>query len=105
MNNKKILNAVGLCKRAGKLISGESMVVESIRNKRAKIVLISSDCEKNTLSKVVNKCKFYGVEYVQLEVDKYEIGSAIGKDVRVCLAIEDNGFKKMILKEIGVINI
>ncbi len=100
MNNKKILNAIGLCKRAGKLITGESMVVESIRSKNAKLVLISSDCEKNTFNKVVNKCKFYNVEYFQLELNKYEIGQAIGKDIRVCVAIQDAGFKKMILKEI-----
>lgn len=99
MKNNEILNAIGLCMRARKLISGESMVIDSIRNKRAKIVLIASDCEKNTYSKVVNKCTFYNIEYIQLEVDKYELGSAIGKDIRVCVAIEDKGFAQMIMKK------
>ncbi len=98
--NKELLNAIGLAKRANKLISGESMVIESIRGKRAKLVLIASDCEKNNFNKIVNKCKFYEVEYIQIDADKYDLGSAIGKDIRVCIAIEDKGFKQLIYKKI-----
>ncbi len=100
MNNKDILNAIGLCKRAGMLISGEGMVVDAVRSKSAKLVLISSDCEKNTFSKVTNKCDYYKVPYISIPFDKYDLGNAIGKDFRVCVAITDNGFKNMILKKI-----
>ncbi len=100
MSNQDVLNAIGLCKRANKLKSGEGMVVDSIKSKKAKIVIIANDCEKNTLSKVKNKCEFYNVELIQLDVDRYELGNAIGKSFRVCIAIEDNGFKKMILNKI-----
>lgn len=95
-----LLSNIGLCARARKLVSGESMVIDSIASKRAKIVIISSDCEKNTMKKILNKCSYYNVEYVIVENDKYDLGSSIGKDIRVCLAIEDNGFKNLIMKSV-----
>ncbi|MFV0425087.1 MAG: L7Ae/L30e/S12e/Gadd45 family ribosomal protein [Bacilli bacterium] len=100
MNSADVLNAIGLCKRANRIVSGESMVIDSIKHNVANLVLISADCEKNTYNKIINKCKFYNVEFVQLAVDKYDLGNSIGKDIRVCVAIEDKGFKEMILKKI-----
>ncbi|MFV0499497.1 MAG: L7Ae/L30e/S12e/Gadd45 family ribosomal protein [Bacilli bacterium] len=96
MNNKNILSNIGLCKKASKLVSGESMVLDSIKSSKSKIVLIASDCEKNTYDRITKKCNYYKVEFKILEVDKFELGSAIGKNFRVCISIEDEGFKKMI---------
>lgn len=96
----RVLNNLGLCARARRLASGESLVIDAIASKNAKLVIISSDCEKNTYKKIVNKCTYYNVEYIQLEYDKYEVGNAIGKDFRVCIAILDDGFKRMILKNV-----
>ncbi len=93
-----ILNKLGLAARARKIISGESMVVDAIKAKQALLVLISNDCQKNTLDKIVSKCTYYEVEYMIIPYDKYELGNAIGKDLRVCVAISDLGFVKMIKK-------
>ncbi len=95
-----LLNSIGLCARARKLVSGESLVIDSIAKNRAKVVLISADCEKNTLKKLINKCTYYKKEYYIVKYDKYELGNAIGKSFRVCISIEDDGFKKLVLKNV-----
>ncbi len=96
----RVLSNLGLCTRARKLVSGEGVVLDAITHKKAKLVLISADCEKNTFKKLSNKCDYYNVEYLQLDYNKYELGNAIGKDFRVCVAILDDGFKGMILKNV-----
>ncbi len=95
-----VLNNLGLCARARKLVSGESLVIDAITSKRAKLVIVSNDCEKNSFKKISNKCDFYKINMIVLDHTKYELGNAIGKDFRVCVAILDDGFNKLIQKNI-----
>lgn len=42
------LNLLGLANRARKLVHGEGTIVEGIRNKQVKLVLIAEDASDNT---------------------------------------------------------
>ena len=53
---QKILNLLGLATRAGLLVSGEDIVIDAMRKKKAKIVFLGSDCSENTLDKFTKKC-------------------------------------------------
>ncbi len=97
---KKVLNNLGLCARSRNLVSGESLVIDAISSKQAHLVLIANDCEKNTYKKLNDKCKFYNTQIIELPFDRYELGRAIGKEFRVCVAVTDKGFKQLILKNI-----
>lgn len=91
----KILSMLSLAKRAGKLVSGEFLVEDSIRRKKSKLVVIASDASENTKKLFKNKCMFYGVDYF-IYASKEELGFSIGKFKRASLSIEDENFASKI---------
>ncbi len=95
---EKFLNNLGLCARARKLVSGEDQVLQSI-SKKSVLVIVSDDIQHNTYDKLKRKCQAHNIKFWKCKYNKYEIGSAIGKQMRVALSIEDDGFAKMIMKD------
>lgn len=91
----KLLQSLGLAMRAGKLVSGEELVVREIRSGKAKLVVIANDAAKNTEKKVLDKCHSYQIPVIRFGT-RNDLGRAIGKMERVVLAITDPGFAKMI---------
>ncbi|MCQ6265833.1 YlxQ family RNA-binding protein [Fictibacillus sp. WQ 8-8] len=89
----KWASLLGLANRAGKCISGEELVVKAVQRQNAKLVILSQDASANTRKKVTDKCAYYKVE-VRWVDDRYSLGSAIGKDQRVVVAVTDVGFTK-----------
>ncbi|GEK88149.1 LSU ribosomal protein L7AE [Alkalibacterium putridalgicola] len=97
MNNKERgLNLLGLAQRAGKLISGEALVLQSVRSNKAKIVCLASDASDNTSKQFLNKCEYYDVPLVTA-FTREQISHALGKDRTVC-ALMDDGFKHSLQK-------
>ena len=97
MNNKeRALNLLGLAQRAGKLISGESLVLQSIRSKKAKMVCIASDASDNATKQFLNKCEYYDVP-LTTALTREELSHALGKDRTVC-ALMDDGFMHSLQK-------
>ena len=90
------MSLLGLANRARKIISGEELSVKEIRNGKAKLVILSSDASDNTTKKITDKCNTYHVPVKMVE-NRYILGSAIGKEARVVVAILDEGFAKKLL--------
>lgn len=96
MNKQKILGLLGIAQRAGKIESGEGMVVEAIRHHKAKLVIVSCDASQNTKDKMINKGDYYHIPVkVVLQVD--ELSQSIGK-ARKVIAICDSGFARKIIE-------
>ncbi|WLR43505.1 YlxQ family RNA-binding protein [Bacillus carboniphilus] len=91
MSNKKWMSLLGLAYRANKVISGEELVIQQVRNGRAHLVLLSNDASQNTRKKVLNKCAYYQIP-VRFVENRLELGQAIGKEARVTVGILDSGF-------------
>ncbi|GEK90894.1 YlxQ-related RNA-binding protein [Alkalibacterium kapii] len=97
MNNKeRALNLLGLAQRAGKLISGEALVLQSVRSNQAKIVCLASDAGSNTSKQFLNKCEYYKIPLVT-RFTREELSHALGKDRTVCALIDD-GFMHSLQK-------
>ncbi len=92
---RNLMGFVGLCQRAGKLVSGDGKTEEAVRRNRAYLVLMSNDASENTVKKYGNMCKSRGVPIVTLTGRK-ELGAAIGKEYAVTAAVTDRGFAKRI---------
>ena len=86
------LNIVGLAFRARKCVTGEDLIIQHIRDNRAKLLLIANDISEQTKKKLTDKCKTYDVPYIEVG-DRKTLGNAIGKSERVAIAITDVGFK------------
>lgn len=99
MNVDKILSYIGLAAKAGKLASGEFLTEKSVKEGKAKLVIVAEDASDNTKKLFINKCDYY---HVRMEVlsNKEQLGHAMGKQFRASLAILDQGFSDAIVKHI-----
>ena len=78
--DQKVLNALGLCAKARRLITGTPMVCESLRGaKKPFLVLCAADNSENTAKKLNDKCSFYGVPLVTLDAPGALLANAVGK--------------------------
>lgn len=100
MENDNFYKLLGLANRARKIITGEEMVINEIRKKRAKLVILSNDASTSTKKKIQDKCNFYEVDFVEAG-DREKLGQAIGKEQRVALAVLDEGFAAKLLINLG----
>ncbi|MFI3615785.1 YlxQ-related RNA-binding protein [Streptococcus uberis] len=93
MNNlQRLANLIGLAQRAGKIISGEELVVKAIQGNQINLVFLANDAGPNVTKKVTAKCKYYNVE-VSTVFNALELSAALGKPRKV-VAIADAGFSK-----------
>ena len=91
---------IGLASKAGKTVTGESMVLEAIRNNEVYLVIVAGDASDNTKKKFMDKCSFYNIKSI-IALDKESLGSLTGKESRTVIAITDEGMSKSLLKKIG----
>lgn len=90
----KVLGTLGMAMRANKLGTGDA-VIEDVRNKNAKLIVIAEDASDNTKKKIIDKCQFYGVDYVFIESGAV-LSHAIGKTNRMAVSVKEEGFAKKI---------
>jgi ribosomal protein L7Ae-like RNA K-turn-binding protein len=81
--------------RAGKVIIGETLVIEAVRSKKGKLVLLANDTGVNTCKKITNKARFYRIELIDLFTSN-ELSKALGKSCKV-LAISDKAFSEKLI--------
>ena len=84
MTNPKdrVLSALGLCRRAGRLVMGVDQVCEALkRADRVPVYLVAeaADTSEATHKKVMNKCAFYHIPHVRLASGGGELAKALGK--------------------------
>ena len=98
----KIKQFLGLAKRSGNLITGESLVLDAVRKNKAKIVFIAKDASANTQKKFTDKTKYYNIPSTTILTSE-DIAEALGVPRKI-VAITDVGFAKkfqILLKEKG----
>ena len=87
---------LGLCMRAGRLISGEKAVVQAVRTGGACAVVLDRAAAKNAVKAVTDACAWHEVPLVR--APENELGFAIGKPGRMVAAITDPSFADRILQ-------
>ena len=95
----QVLSAIGLAKRAGKLVSGEMAVEQSVRSGKARLLLIASDASAATIESYQNMAVYYELPW-RFALLKSEMGDAIGKGTRAAAAVTDTGLATMIVKRL-----
>lgn len=87
------LNLLGIAYRARQCSLGVAKIIDDIRKKRVKLVIIASDCGTQTYKQLTDKCNSYDVPYV-VAAEKSVISHAIGQTNRVAIAILNDGFAR-----------
>ena len=104
VRQQKAYNLIGIAKKAGKIIAGTEMVVESIRAKKknVKAVFISCDASQNTLKRITNTSDHYKIPAFKTEIDKASLGRITGASgERSVIGITDEGLAKAIISNIS----
>lgn len=91
-NRRQMLNFLGIAQRAGKIISGENVVLHQLRAHQLHFLLLASDAGSATKKKFTNQAHSYRIPLNQ-SFTKKEIASAIGKS-RTLIGVRDQGFAK-----------
>ncbi len=95
MKQNKILSALGLATRAGRVKSGEFSAEQAVKSFSAELVVIAEDASENTKKMFRNMCSFYEVP-LYIYSTKEELGWAIGKQMRASVAVCDEGFAQLL---------
>lgn len=95
MKNDRLLCFLGLCKRAGCLISGAETVTRAITERKAVLVLYASDTSENSLKGVLKASESAEIPACRLLRTKEELSFALGKHCAV-ICTTDAGFAKKI---------
>lgn len=100
----KALSTLGICACARKISYGETLL-KDIKSKKVHLVVVASDSSDNSKKKIIDKCNFYGCEYVVC-FDKESITKSIGRvDLVSSVGIKDYNlvkkFKENIEREGG----
>ncbi|MCO6528498.1 Ribosomal protein L7Ae [Lactobacillus bombicola] len=98
-SRQKALNLLGLAERAGKIISGQELVLAGLKAKKIKVVILANDCHEGTSEKVNRITTKSGISIISA-FNSDEISHAIGKKRKV-LGITDIGFYKALVQKIN----
>ena len=100
----KLLNAIGLCVKAGKVVFGVPMICEAMRAGRSNaplLVLEAADTSDNTHKRITDKCSYYKTDHKRLEVGGEQLAAAVGKSAYIgAIAITDKGLCELVKKHI-----
>ena len=83
----RMLNMLGLCARAGKLITGEKACVQAVRSGAAQVALLDGAASDNAVKALTQACESHGVALLRTEPNA--LGDAIGKPGRMAAVITD----------------
>ncbi|WP_407385585.1 L7Ae/L30e/S12e/Gadd45 family ribosomal protein [Ruminococcus sp.] len=97
MNNDRLLRFLGICKRAGALVSGAETVEKTIREGKARLVLYASDVSENSLKRVLATAQAQHIPARRLSCDKDALSFALGRYCGI-ICTTDTGFAKKILE-------
>lgn len=93
----KLLNFLGLCRRAGKLNIGNDLVIDDILKGQCRLVITACDLSKNTEKKILLNCHRNNVKALKVNRTKDELSWAVGKYCGVA-SVVDSGFAKKLVQ-------
>ena len=96
MNNDRLLSFLGLCKRAGYLISGAQTVTKAVNEGKALLVLYASDISENSIKGVRKAAEIKSMPIRAAGRSKDELSLALGKHCGI-VCVTDKGFADKIL--------
>ena len=92
----RMLNMLGLCARAGKLITGEKACVAAIRAGNVCAVILDGAASENAVKALRQACQTHDVPMAR--TGPFELGEAIGKPSRMAAAVTDGGMAARIMQ-------
>jgi len=101
-----IANLLGLCRRAGKIISGETAVRNSFLKNEVKLLILAHDSSPRSRENLLLLAENNGVPAFYYS-SKDKLGNLLGKAPRAVVAVTDEQLARGVMKAIerGEINL
>lgn len=96
---RRILNLIGIARKAGAIVSGSNTVLQELGKPHASLLIVASDAATGTADKILNRAKGNDIPSVRL-FDKQMLGSAVGHEERSHLVLTNKQFARNIILEI-----
>jgi ribosomal protein L7Ae-like RNA K-turn-binding protein len=93
----KVYGLLSIAAKAGRIVSGSDTVLQEVKSRKAKLVVLSEDASQNTRKLFQDKASYREIP-VMVYGNSEDLGRADGRPPRVVLAVLDEGFSKSILK-------
>lgn len=97
---ERIGSYLSLANKAGKVVSGSDLVMESIKKRKSGFVFIAIDISKDIGAKVMEMADRFEVLHTAV-FDKDRLGAFIGKGLRSVVSIEHGGFVDKVAMEVA----
>ncbi|MCL2760983.1 MAG: DUF448 domain-containing protein [Desulfuromonadales bacterium] len=96
---ERILSLIALANRAGNVISGSDSIIDGLKKKKIKFLIISKDISVETADRFLSIAEKTGVASYQF-LTKEELAKPLGKELRVAIALSSGGITEMLQKEL-----
>ena len=96
----KLLGALSLCRKAGKLVMGFDPVAESAAKGKAQLVLLAADLAEGSRKKALRFCDAAGLEPRALPLTQQELLAVTPKRTRV-IAVIDKGLAQLVERQLA----
>lgn len=101
--SEKLIGALGLARKAGKLIIGGELCEEYIRTGKAELAFLCSDMSENSQKKLHSALRTGNVPYIILPLTKSELAVRFGKkSFAVACVLTDKSFARIVYKALGI---
>ena len=97
--DNKIYGLIGICMKAGKVLSGSEQVESGIKKQKAFLLILATDSSEKTLKRYIEAAEKYHLPY-RIWGTKIELGQSLGKSRRTAVLITDKGLASALLKKL-----
>ena len=87
----RILNFLGIAKKAGKLAVGSDAMAQSARDGTAVLIITASDASEGSKRRAEINSNENNIEYLSVPYTKFELGGITGRGSPGTIAILDKG--------------
>ena len=93
----KVYGLLGICAKAGGIVSGADITIETVEGGKAKLVIVAQDCSNKTIKNMKYICEKNNVP-IYILGDIEQISKSIGKSNRGIIGIKNQNLAKEIVK-------
>ncbi len=87
---------LGIAQRAGKVVSGDASLLQSLRRGEGVLLIVATDCGKNNRERYIHLAEREGMRKCSFST-KTRLGAALGKAQRAAVLVTDRGLAEAII--------
>ena len=100
MNRQGFLTMLGFAQKAGKLAAGEAQVENFLKKDKIALLIASEELSENRMNFWTRQAAFYNVPFVTVNIEKLDLGWAIGSSPKAIIGVMDQKMAEAVRKKI-----